>query len=324
MTVVVIFKLSLLFVVGMCKSSIHPSNNPSSIIKKQNQTKESSSSYMDREDWKPLTIFEPFWDFGLSNVEPLTGNDTSKINLYLIKHPYKNEKVLKAFLDMTLSIEDFDIRLTEDAKVDNTENCRKFYRERLGVKEKDVKMQLKSTELEERKFLEFVDTLFKEVPEQLPFEKKEIQEFTATIYENIKESQREKGICHNPGCKTTWTPILKAPKFIQNFFEFESWGFTKKELANMFNYLHHNLPVKRKVYEAVLNDRLYYDSFMVIMNMHKQESDIVMHKILAQHIKTLKIITLSLQESPCIKTSNILRTVHKMDKLVNKKKSTTK
>jgi len=274
--IVVVLKLSLLVVVGMCKSassSIRHRSDPTPWI----STDSLFNAFPYRESDKelrpitflvPFTKFEGIWkvlDIGLVLKDSLSKDEITEIDSYLITHPVVNRKLLKAYLNL---------RLYTDGELKTQEDVKEY------------------EELVKKRNLEFVDTLFEELAEQLPLTKKE--KFKSEVVTMMNELRFEMAACQRNGCER---PNFSLPGFIEEFFETTDIGLTEKELSNISKHLLNNpqnRPMKRWIYEDILNDRLYFDNLLQKIGkkgLRKQENR---RKLKEHRIQTIRSIIIGL------------------------------
>jgi len=241
------FKLSLLFVVGMCKSARPP--NPLNLKTIKHDQRKESTTISNVTVLKPFTLFEVLRETGFFFPEPedmLSKDDKRKIRQYLIKHPAVNRKLLKAYLDFQLYQDDLANKV-------------------LNGQETNLEM----IELVTKKLLEVADTLFEELAEELPFTKKrfteELDKLKALLLDYCRKS---------PNC----IGEPSVPKFIRDFFETSDIGLTEQDFSKISNNIlnnPHNEPVKRKIYNFILDDRLDIDNLISkvgIKGLRKEEN----------------------------------------------------
>jgi len=220
---------------------------------------------------KPLTIIQ-FIDFFLTEESILSKDDTRNIEKYLIKHPDVNRKLLQAYLDMVLNIDGHAIKFLKEPET---------YEEMV--------------DLDFKKVLEFVEILIEELAEYFPAAKK-IKDGLVAYQERFKED-----CLKNPNCTT---PISRpiVPEFIGDFFETSDFGLTEQELSKISHQLDdpNNEPVKRRIYNLILDNRLYIDKLIKKLvkkdgkkGLQKQENQ---RKFEEHRNKTIKSIANALRD----------------------------
>jgi len=216
---------------------------------------------------KPLTIIQ-FIDFFLTEESILSKDDTRNIEKYLIKHPDVNRKLLQAYLDMVLNIDGHAIKFLKEPET---------YEEMV--------------DLDFKKVLEFVEILIEELAEYFPAAKK-IKDGLVGYQERFKEDCLE-----NPFKR----PI--APAFIRDFFGTLYFGtLTTQEKVEISHQLDdpNNEPVKRRIYNLILDNRLYIDKLIKKLvkkdgkkGLQKQENQ---RKFEEHRNKTIKSIANALRD----------------------------
>jgi len=266
--IVVVLKLSLLVVVGMCKSassSIRHRSDPTPWI----STDSLFNAFPYRENDKelrPLTIIvSKFGYIGQIAEDILSKDEITKIDHYLITHPVVNKKLLQAYLDGRLDIDSHFVKVFTGRET-----------------------KLEMAELVTKKLLKFVDTLFEELDEQLPLTKKEkLKNKAMALIEELKQMVLGMNV------KATRLDFT-LPRFMEEFFETSDIGLTEKEFSEISKnlyYIPHNDPVKRKIYNYILDDRLYFDNLLQKIGktgLRKQENR---RKLKQLRIKTIKSIS---------------------------------
>jgi len=217
---------------------------------------------------KPLTIIQ-FIDFFLTEESILSKDDTRNIEKYLIKHPDVNRKLLQAYLDMVLNIDaGLTIKLPKEPETEE-----------------------EMVDLAFKKVLEFVEILIEELAEYFPAAKK-IKDGLVAYQERFKED-----CLMNPFER----PI--APQFIRDFFGTLYFGtLTTEEIYNISHQLDdpNNEPVKRRIYNLILDNRLYIDKLIKKLvkkdgkkGLQKQENQ---RKFEEHRNKTIKSIANALRD----------------------------
>jgi len=317
--ILVILKLSVLFAVGMCGRGDGGDGGGGGTggSKPQGLTtflRSIITTKYEKDVWKPLTFLDPILDvtFGDKDLDTENEpnkrlNETSKIYQYLIKNPDVNKKLLKATLDFKIDMDAIGFNETYETEISNAE-------------------------LGKNRNLEFADTVFKEVGEQLPFKEEELQDHIIALTEEQIKNLLKRG-CYlrkDPKCKRSYgKTTVSKPKFVWEFFALaEELGLTKKELIALLEFFDDNEPAKRKVYEAVLNFRLYYDNIRkkfgkgkVRPESRKGENR---NNILRQRIKAYELVSreLAALDIPSNSLSTIMK--HKIDKYISLMKSRIK
>jgi len=241
----------------------------------RNESFFNSFPYRNNRELRPITFLVPWSEFGdLWRIvdDVFSDDEIIRMDRYLITHPVVNRKLLQDYLNLRLHLARHVVKVLAAQK----------------TIQRNATIQT-MIDGSTKKFMKFVDTLFKELAEQLPLIKKKrlknklVANFDLTKEEMLGSETLELEPSH--------------PKFIREFFETTDIGLTEEEISEISKNLMKNPHfdnVKRKIYYQILDDRLYFDNLLQkidIKGLRKQEN----RRKLKQHrIKTIKSISKAL------------------------------